>query len=392
MSAVAGTTTAQHWLSMTSAAAAAVIVGFASTILVVIEGVKAVGASPAQQASCAAVLCFGMAITSLILALRYKQPIVIAWSTPGAALLVTSHSGVAFPEAIGAFMFAAALMLLTALLKPLANAIGKMPPGIAAAMLAGVLLHYVLGVPVAALDMPGFVVPLIIAYFALRMVVPMFSVPIIVALGLIFAALSGGVSHTIPMGVTPLTFDWPQWNWQAIVGIGVPLYLVTMASQNLPGFAVLKAHGYPPHVSPCLAVTGLGSAIAAPFGGHAINMAAITAAMVAGPDCHPDPRQRWKVTFPYLVLYVLVGLAAGSFVAVLGSLPKPLVTAMAGLALFSPLMGGLTAMIKEQKDIEAALVTFLVAASGISIFGVGAAFWGLLAGLALWAIKRLQAK
>jgi benzoate membrane transport protein len=384
--------TVSHWLSLTSAATTAVIVGFASTILVVIEGVKAVGADPAQQASCAAVLFFGMAITSLILAVRFKQPMIVAWSTPGSALLATSHAGVTFPEAIGAFMFAAVLMVLTALIKPLSDAISKIPPAIAAAMLAGVLLHYVIGVPGAALEMPEFVVPLVLAFFALRMVVPMFAVPITVALGLMFAALSGGVSNTIPLGITPLVFTWPQFNWQVLVGIGFPLYLVTMATQNLPGFAVLKAHGYAPHVSPALLVTGAGSLVAAPFGGHAINMAAITAAIVAGPDCHPDAKQRWKMIYPYTVLYVVFGLAAGSFVALLGGLPKPLITAMAGLALFAPLMGGLTGMMKEPKDIEAAVVTLLVAASGITIFGVGAAFWGLLAGLALWAIKRLQMK
>ena len=384
-------TGAGQWLSMTSAALAAVIVGFASTILVVIEGVKAVGANPAQQASCAAVLCFGMAITSLMLGWRFKQPIVIAWSTPGAALLATNQAVITFPEAVGAFVFAAALMVLTAFVKPLSTAIGKMPPAVAAALLAGVLLHYVVGVPAAALDMPEFVLPLVVVFFALRMVAPMFSVPLVVGLGLLFSALSGGVHQAIPIHITPLTIDSPQWNLQVLAGLGIPLYLVTMASQNLPGFAVLKAHGYEPHVQPCLAVTGIGSLIAAPFGGHAINMAAITAAMVAGTDVHPDARQRWKVVFPYFVLYVAVGLAAGSFVAVLGALPKSLVTAMAGLALFSPLMGGLTAMLKEPKDIEPALVTFLVSASGISIFGVGPAFWGLVCGLLLWAVKRVRA-
>jgi benzoate membrane transport protein len=315
---------------------------------------------------------------------------MVAWSTPGSVLLATNQGAVTFPEAIGAFMLAAALMVLTALIKPLSNAISKLPPSIAAAMLGGVLLRYVIGVPAAALDMPGFVVPLVLAFFALRMVAPMFSVPITVALGLAFAALNGGVSQHIPLGITPLTFDWPQLNWQVLLGIGVPLYLVTMASQNLPGFAVLKAHGYQPPVAPALFITGLGSLIAAPFGGHAINMAAITAAMVAGPDCHPDPKQRWKMIYPYAALYVVFGLAAGSFVALLGGLPKPLITAMAGLALFSPLMGGISGMMKEPKDMEPALVTFLVAASGITIYGVGSPFWGLLAGLVYWAAKRAR--
>lgn len=382
----------QHWLSLTSTAATAVIVGFASTVLVMIEGVKAVGANPAQQASATTILCFGMAITAIILAWRFKQPILMAWSTPGAVLLATSHAGVTYPQAVGAFMLAAVLMILTALIKPLSEAIVKMPPAIAAAMLAGVLLHYVLGVPGAALEMPLFVVPLVIVFFAMRMVLPVFSVPIVVVLGLLLAAFSGSVSQNIPVGVTPLTFDLPEWNWQALVGLGVPLYLVTMASQNLPGFAVLKSHGYAPPVAPALVVTGLGSFFAAPFGGIAINMAAITAAIVAGPESHPDPKQRWKMVFPYAAIYLVIGLTAGTFVALLGGLPKPLITAMAGLALFSPLMSGLTGMMKEPKDIEAAVVTFLVAASGITIFGVGAAFWGLLAGLILWAIKRHFAK
>jgi benzoate membrane transport protein len=237
-----------------------------------------------------------------------------------------------------------------------------------------------------------FVVPLIIAFFALRMLVPMYTVPVIVLLGLVFAGLSGTFAGPVHVGITPLEFVMPQWNVQVLIGLGLPLYLVTMASQNIPGFAVLKAHGYQPPVTACLAVTGIGSLLSAPFGSHAVNMAAITAALVAGPDAHPDPKQRWKMIYPYTVLYVIFGLAAGTFVSLLGAMPKPLVVAIAGLALFSPLMSGITAMVKEQKDIEAAMVTFLVTASGITLLGVGAAFWGLLAGLVVWfsmrAVKR----
>jgi benzoate membrane transport protein len=382
--------TANNWLSLTSAATAAVVVGFASTILVVIEGAKAVGASPTQQASTAAILCFAMALTSFILAFRYKQPIMVAWSTPGSALMATGAAGIAFPDAVGAFMVAGGLMVLTALIMPLSTAISKLPPALAAAMLAGVLLRYVLGVPNAALDLPIFVVPLIIAFFALRMLVPMFTVPVIVGLGLVFAGLGGGFSGPVHVGITPLEFVWPRWNLQVIIGLGLPLYLVTMASQNLPGFAVLKANGYQPPITACLLVTGLGSVLTAPFGTHAVNMAAITAALVAGPDAHPDPKQRWKMIYPYTVLYVVFGLAAGTFVSLLGAMPKPLITAIAGLALFSPLMSGVSGMVKETRDIEAAMVTFLVTASGVTIFGVGGAFWGLLAGLLVWAVKQMQ--
>ena len=384
------TQAANNWLSLTSAATAAVVVGFASTILVVIEGAKAVGATPTQQASTAAILCFTMALTSFILAFRYKQPIMVAWSTPGSALMATGATGIAFPDAVGAFMVAGALMVLTALIKPLSVAISRLPPALAAAMLAGVLLRYVLGVPTAALDLPVFVVPLVIAFFALRVLVPMFTVPVIVVLGLVFAGLSGSFSGPVHIGVTPLELVWPHWNLQVVIGLGLPLYLVTMASQNLPGFAVLKANGYQPPITACLFVTGLGSVLTAPFGTHAVNMAAITAALVAGPDAHPDPKQRWKMIYPYTLLYVVFGLAAGTFVSLLGAMPKSLVTAIAGLALFSPLMAGLTGMVKDPRDVEAAMVTFLVTASGVTIYGIGAAFWGLLAGLLVWAVKHAQ--
>jgi benzoate membrane transport protein len=377
----------RSWLSLTTSALAAVVIGFASTILILMQAAQAVGASLPQQASMAAILCFAMAIISFILCHLYKVPIIIAWSTPGAALIVGSAHGVTYQNALGAYVFAGALMVLTGLLRPLERAIEKMPAAIAAAMLAGVLVTYVLKVPVAAVSSPLLVLPLVIAFFSIRMIYPLFAVPVVVVLGLILAAFHGGLGWGA-IGFTPLTFDMPQFSWSVLLSLGVPLYLVTMASQNLPGFAVLRVAGYQPPVSGSLIATGLGSMAIAPFGGHAVNMAAITASLATGPDAHPDEKQRWKVAYPYLVLYVLVGLAASACVTVLGGLPKDLVAAIAGLALFGPLMGGMVAMVKDSADIEAALVTFLVTASGIAMFNVGAAFWGLMAGLLIWALKR----
>ena len=204
------------------------------------------------------------------------------------------------------------------------------------------------------------------------------------------AALAGSFPATCcNLGLTALEWTTPRFDPATILSIGVPLFLVTMASQNLPGFAVLRASGYQPPVQPALLATGIGSTLMAPFGSHAINMAAITASIVTGPDCHPDPKKRWLVAYPYFVLYGLIGLMAASFVQILGALPKDLITAIAGLALFSPLMGGVTAMMKEPRDIESALVTFLVTASGLTIMGVGSAFWGLVAGLALFGARHL---
>jgi benzoate membrane transport protein len=249
---------------------------------------------------------------------------------------------------------------------------------------------YVLKVPTASIAAPWLVVPLVVVFFALRIFLPLYAVPVITVLGLAIAFLSGSMGAACcNLGITPLTFDVPKFEWHAMIGMGVPLYLVTMASQNLPGFAVVRAAGYQPPVSGALITTGVASILMAPFGGHAVNMAAITASLATGPDAHPDPAQRWKIMFPYFVMYGLIGLAAASFVQILGALPKELVMAIAGLALFGPLMGGMTAMMKEPKDIEAALITFLVTASGFSLYGVGAAFWGLCAGLALWGVKQV---
>jgi benzoate membrane transport protein len=218
----------------------------------------------------------------------------------------------------------------------------------------------------------------------------MFAVPVVVGLGVAMAALGGLLGQgCCSWGVTGLSWDMPVFSSAAIIGLGVPLYLVTMASQNLPGFAVLRAAGYNPPVGESLLVTGLASAALAPMGSHAVNLAAITASLVTGPETHPDPARRWKMAFPYLVLYTAVGLAAASLVGILAALPAALITAIAGLALFSPLMGAMAAMLREARDIESALVTFLVTASGLSLFGVGSAFWGLVAGLLLYGVRHL---
>jgi len=382
-----------HWPALISSAVAAVVVGFASTILVVMQAADAVGASEAQKISWAAMLCFAMAGLTLYLSWRHRMPMIIAWSTPGAALLATSAQGVSYSAALGAFAVAGLLAALTGLITPLAKAIERIPTAIASAMLAGVLLTYVLKVPTAALMMPWQVLPLVIAFFVLRLWKPMWTVPIVVALGLVLAAVNGLVSFKPDdLALARLTFDMPQFMPAAIISLGLPLYLVTMASQNLPGFAVLRASGYQPPVASALITTGLASTLLSPFMGPQVNMAAITASLTTVPDTHPDPSQRWKVALPYGALYALVGLAAGLFVKVLGALPTDLVHAIAGLALFSPLMGSLQAMMKEASEVEATLVTLLITASGVAIFGIGAPFWGLVVGLALLGVKRQMRK
>ena len=375
------------WFSLATAAATATVVGFASTILIIMEAARAVGANPAQQASWAAALCFGMAISTLLLSWLHRMPIVTAWSTPGAALIATT-TGITYENALGAFVVAGLLMCLTAFITPLARAIERIPGPMASAMLAGVLLRYCLGVPAAAQAMPFVVLPLIALYFALRLAVPLFAVPVAVLAGVLAALGLGELGACCSIGISWLAWTTPAFDPTTIIGLGVPLYLVTMASQNLPGFAVLKAAGYAPPVKSSLWVTGVGSTLLAPFGAHAINLAAITASIVTGPDCHPDATRRWLMAWPYFLFYAAVGILAATCIEVLGTLPKPLITAIAGLALFGPLLGSATAMFKTSATIEPALVTFLVTASGLAISGVGSAFWGLAAGLVIYLARQ----
>ena len=381
----------QHWSSLTAAALAAVVVGFASTILIITQAADAVGASDAQKISWAAMLCFAMGGLTLLLSWQHRMPLLIAWSTPGAALMVHSAVGVSYAQALGCFAVAGVLMVVTGLFKPLANAINKMPAAIASAMLAGVLVVYVLKVPIAATALPLQVVPMIILFFAMRLWRPLYAVPAVVVLGLLLAFLFGDLNlGAQAFIISRLTFDVPEFAPIALISLAVPLYLVTMASQNLPGFAVLKGSGYAPPVSSALVTTGLASILMSPFAGPQVNMAAITASLATDPHAHPDPTQRWKVAIPYFIIYVGVGLAAGVCVKVLGGLPSDLVHAIAGLALFGPLMAALVAMLKEQQDIEAAVVTFLVTAADFKLLGVGSAFWGLLFGLLVWNLKKLK--
>jgi benzoate membrane transport protein len=332
------------------------------------------------------VLCFGMAIVDPVLGPNCRlSPLGPRWRR-------WCHECGHQPENALGLLSYLACSCVAALLKPLARAIAQIPSPIAAAMLAGVLLKYALGVPAAALSMPLFVLPLIIVFFGLRLSFPLFAVPVVVVLGVAMAAFAGSFTgDCCAIGFTRLEWTTPQFDWTTILSLGVPLFLVTMASQNLPGFAVLRAGGYEPPVTSCLLTTGLASMAMAPFGSHSVNMAAITASLVTGPDTHEDPAKRWLVAWPYLVLYVAVGLAAALLVQILGSLPAALITTIVGLALFSPLMGSVVAMLKEPRDIESALITFLVTASGVTFYGVGSAFWGLVAGLVLFGVRHVIA-
>jgi benzoate membrane transport protein len=377
--------------SIVLAAAVAVIVGFGGTAAIVVSAAKAVGASDAEAASWLAAVSVGIIVTSAGLSWLHRIPAVTAWSTPGAALIATI-SGVTLPEAVGAFIAVGLLIALTGFVKPLGALVQRIPTSIASAMLAGVLVSFVIKGFAAANVVPALVLPLIALFVVGRIISP-FGAVIFVILGGFALAFGLGLTKPLPaFELTPLVFVTPAFDVRAMISLALPLYLVTMASQNLPGFAVLKAHGYDPPVRSGLVWTGLSSVAAAPFGGHTVNMSAIIAAVCMSEDVHPDPAERWKTGLWYAIWYVPLAIFAGSFIALFNAMPVEFIAIVAGLALVGSLTGALTQAVGVERERFAAIFTFGVAASGLSFLGVGAAFWGLVAGLAILALEAAAAR
>ncbi|HST93374.1 MAG TPA: benzoate/H(+) symporter BenE family transporter [Microvirga sp.] len=368
-------------LSIVTSAVVAALVGFGSTIAIIIAAAQAVGADPAQTSSWVASLCLATAAISGILSVRYRIPVVAAWSTPGAALIAAS-SGISIHAAVGSFILAGALIVLTAFIKPFGRLIERIPTPIAAAMLAGILIRFVLAVFESAQAAPGLVLPLVGLFLVVRLYNAAFAVlaVLFVGLGLAFA---GGLAQPLVAGLSlsSLTFIRPAWEPTALIGLGIPLFLVTMASQNLPGFAVLRASGYTPPSRPILAVSGLASIITAFFGAHTSNLAAISAAICTGPDTHPDPAKRWMVGPFYTLCYLVIAAFSATLIGVIAALPPELIRTVAGLALMGAFAGALSSALSDTSKIFPAVLTLAVTASGLTLFGVGSAFWGLVAGL-----------
>ena len=372
--------------SVIASAMVAALVGFAGTLAIIVAAAQAVGATPEQTSSWVAGLCLAIAGTTGYLSLRHRLPIVTAWSTPGAALVAAS-TGIGIEAAVGAFLLAAALILVTAAVPAVARLIERLPTAVAAGMLAGVLVRFVVGVFESAGAAPELVLPLVAVFLVARLVSPAGAVIAVIAAGLGLAGALGRIGPLPAPGLSGLHLVTPVFDPAVLAGLGVPLFVVTMASQNLPGFAVLRANGYPVPARSILGVTGLASLATAPFGALTSNLAAITAALCAGPDAHPDPARRW-LTGPVLAgCYVLLAAFGASLVGVFAALPVELVRTVAGLALAGALAGSLGAALAVERDRFAAVLTFSVTASGLALGGIGSAFWGLLAGLAALACE-----
>ncbi|MBG0827228.1 benzoate/H(+) symporter BenE family transporter [Planomonospora sp. ID67723] len=356
------------------------LVGFASSFTVVLAGLRAVGADRGQAASGLLALCLAVGGTAVWLSLRLRMPIAIAWSTPGAALLVstgTVEGG--FPAAVGAFAACGLLITVTGLFPALGRWIAAIPAPIAGAMLAGILLDLCVAPVRALVEVPQLAVPVVLIWALLSRFARIWAVPGALLAAVVAIALTGPGLETVDLRpvVEPTA---PSWSLPAMISIALPLFLVTMAAQNVPGMAVLAGYGYRPPLRGLLLGTGLASAAAAPLGGHAVNLAAISAALAAGPDAGPDPARRWIASVTAGISMIALGIGAGLATALVLLSPPVLIEAVAGLALLGALASAVTAAVAEPEGREAAVVTFVVTVSGMTLLGVGAAFWGLVAG------------
>ncbi|MEV0581402.1 benzoate/H(+) symporter BenE family transporter [Nonomuraea sp. NPDC050310] len=364
------------------------VVGFASSFAVVLAGLRAAGADERQAASGLMALCVSVGVVAILLGLWLRMPISIAWSTPGAALLLTTPN-TDFAAAVGAFVVCGVLIVLAGFFPPLGRLIGAIPKPIASAMLGGVLLKLCLA-PVAGLTQaPLLTVPVILVWALLYRVARTLAVP-----GALVAAIAAIALTTEGLGTLdpwpPVEFTAPVFDLAAVAGIGVPLFLVTMASQNVPGMAVLSGFGYHPPLRPVLLATGAASVAGAAFGGHAINLAAITAALAAGPDASPDPGRRWIASVTAGASMIVLGLLSGLAAALIVLSPPVLIEAVAGLALLGAMSNAVLEGFRQAEGREAAVVTFVVTFSGLSYLGIGSAFWGLLAGGLMHLLLRPQ--
>lgn len=368
--------------SAVAAGFVAVLVGFTSSAVIVFEAARAAGASPREIGSWMWALGLGMGLTCIGLSLSYRMPILTAWSTPGAALLITSVAGLPLPEVIGAFVLTGALIVLSGVTGSFARVMDRIPIGLASALLAGVLVRFGIDAFAALETEIALVGAMLVTYLVVRLVQPRYAIIATLVVGVAVAAAEGLLGHVdVPSGLTRPVWVTPDFSLAAAIGVALPLFVVTMTSQNVPGVAVLRANGYDPPVSPIITTTGITTVVLAPFGGFTFNLAAITAAICAGREADPDPERRYAAAVSAGGFYVLVGLFGAAVAGFFAAFPRELVVAIAGLALLGPIGNGLALALRDEDEREPALITFLVTASGVTLWSIGSAFWGLVAGV-----------
>ena len=369
----------------------AVLVGFTSSVALVFQAAQALGASSAQTASWMWALGLGMGLTSLLLSWHARQPVLTAWSTPGAALLAGT-SGVLMSDAIGAFIVCGALILLCGLTRVFERVMDRIPMAVASALLAGVLTRFAMDAVLSVKTAPALVLGMALVFLLARRWLPRYAVPVVLLADVALAGSQGRIHlDAVDWAWARPVWTTPSFHAAALMGVALPLFLVTMASQNLPGVAAQRASGYQTPVSTSISVTGLATVVLAPFGAYALNLAAITAAICMGREAHEDPKRRYTAAMSAGLIYIALGLAGGAVVGLLAAFPHELVAAIAGLALMGTIAGGLSSALKEERHRDAAILTFLVTLSGVSVLGIGSAFWGVVAGAVALLLQRLRA-
>ena len=368
----------------------AVLVGFTSSVAIVLQAALAFKASPAELASWMWALCLGMGLCTLVPSLWLRKPVMVAWSTPGAAVLATAGlaGGFSMAEAVGAFMVCAALITLCGVTGWFERVMNRLPLAIASGLLAGVLARFGMQAFTAAQTALPLVLTMLLTYLLGKRLTPRYAVPLTLGVAVAFVAVSPGLSGAgIEWGLAKPVLVLPVFTLSAAISLALPLFVVTMASQNLPGVAAIQSAGYSGPgihdgipISKIITLTGLATLVLAPFGGFALNLSAITAAICMGREAHPDPARRYTAAVSCGLLYVLIGVMGAAVTGVLLAFPKELIAAIAGLALLGTIGNALALALRDEQHREAALVTFLVTLSGVAIAGVGSAFWGVLAG------------
>lgn len=376
-------------LSHISAGATAVFVGYSSAVVLILEAVKTLNGSPAVQSSWLLALGIAMGITSIVLSVRYKAPIFTAWSTPGVALLIVALQGVSLPQAVGIFIFSSALIVLFGLTGISDRLIKYIPVSVAAAILAGILLKFVLAVMPAVYEQPIIAGSLVVAFFILRYFTPRFVFFWVLLLALGLPALMQDLDFTqLSFSMPAWVWIWPEFDLSLMIGVGIPLFVVTMVSQNLPGIMMLRSNGYSPPMSPLLTTTGFAGLILAPLGAFAINLAAITAAICQSPDVDPDSSQRYKAAVAGGIFYLLAGLASSVIVGLFLMLPAAVTATIAGLALLPVLSSNMFKAFSDANNQLPPILAFLTTASGTHFFGINSSFWGLLIGIVAFYLAR----
>ena len=367
------------------------VVAFSTAFAIVLAGLGGVGATQAEAASGLLALLVATGVCSVFMSVRYRMPIMIAWSTPGAVLLIVSgvpENG--FPEAVGAFIGAGVLTVIAGLWRPFGRAVAAIPMPLAGAMLAGILLDICIAPVRAVAELPELALPIVIAWALAFRFTRFYAVPVAVLVTAVMVAIATPLPSAAQIGLPSFEFVAPVFTLDSQIGIALPLFIVSMASQGIPGLAVLRANHYQPPIGPIFTVTGLGSIVTAFFGAVSMCLVAITASFVAGPESHPDRSRRWVASVIAASVYMLLGFGAAYAAAFVAESPPLLIQAVAGLALLGSFGSALTLSMSEEDERLPAIITFVTTASGVTILGVSSAFWGLVAGGALLALLRFR--